>query len=193
MAKITTDIDIDFADRDSALVGMLHVPASKVANGKRSRHPTGVYFQDVPIDPITGQCALDFNDAGDKGYFKIDFLNNTIYSGVRDENHLIELMKDPNWDLFLDINYVSRLAHIHGEFELVSKFMPISVEDLATIIALIRPAKRHLINKPRHEIMSEIWAQSSDGYQYKRSHAIAYAMSIVVQLNLLCENSSLCR
>lgn len=190
MARVTTDIDIDFADRDSALAGLIHVPASKFSNGKRSKHPTGVYFQDVPIDPISGQCALDFHDAGASGYFKIDFLNNTIYAGVRDERHLIDLMRDPDWSLFCDKNYVSRLAHIHGEYDLVSDFAPTSVEELAVVIALIRPAKRHLINKPRHEIFNDIWTLSPDGYQYKRSHAIAYAMSIIVQLNLLCENET---
>jgi hypothetical protein len=186
MVKVTTDIDIDFADRDSALAGLLHVPASR----QKAKHPTGVYFQNVPTDPITTYCSMDYEIAGDQGYFKIDFLNNSIYADVRDEEHLISLMEDPDWDLFEHEEIVSMLAHIHDKFGLVSSIRPRCVEDLAVILALMRPGKRHLIGKPRAEIDAEIWQTGSEGYQFRRSHAIAYSVSIVVQLNLLCEKTA---
>ena len=88
--KVTTDIDIDFVDRDSVLLGLQHIAASTVRKNERVRHPSGVYFQDVPVDPIDGLAVPDYEEAGEQGYFKIDFLNNTVYSGIRDEDHLVQ-------------------------------------------------------------------------------------------------------
>lgn len=188
MTKVTTDIDIDFADRDTALDGLLHVAASMEQKDQRSRHPTGVYFQNIPIDPINGNSSLLYEDAADCGYFKIDFLNNSIYADVRDEEHLIELMEDPDWEMLEVPEIVSMLAHIHNSFGLVQTIQPKSVEDLSVVLALMRPGKRHLMGKTRAEIDAEIW-KASDGFVFKRAHAIAYAVSIVVQLNLLIEKT----
>ena len=66
---------------------------------------------------------------------------------------------------------------------------PRSIEDLAICIALPRPGKAHLINKPRSEINREIWMKT-DNYYFKKSHAIAYASAIVVQLNLMIEQAN---
>ena len=185
--KITTDIDIDFADRDSVLSGLFHVPAT-IRKKYKNKHPSGVYFQDIPVDPIDGLAVLDYEDAGEQGYFKIDFLNNKVYSGIRDEDHLINLLNtEPYWELLEDSYVVEQLAHIHSSYGIVTKIRPKSIEDLAIVLALMRPAKKHLLGSSREEIDAEIWKVSNDGFQFKRSHAIAYAASIVVQLNLFCE------
>lgn len=189
MTKVTTDIDIDFADRDTALSGLLHVAASMEQKGQIARHPTGVYFQNIPTDPFTGYSSLNYEQAADTGYFKIDFLNNSIYGDVRDEEHLIALMADPDWEMLEVEEIVSMLAHIHNSFGLVSQIRPQSVDDLAVILALMRPGKRHLMGRPRADIDAEIWKAGDDGFVFKRAHAIAYAVSIVVQLNLLCEKT----
>lgn len=189
MTKVTTDIDIDFADRDKALEGLMHVAASMEQKGQPSRHPTGVYFQNVPIDPISGNSAFDYEQAAENGYFKIDFLNNSIYADVRDEEHLIELMQDPDWDMLDVPEIVEMLAHIHNSFGLVQSIQPRSVEDLSVVLALMRPGKRHLMGKPRSVIDAEIW-KISEAFTFKRAHAIAYAVSIVVQLNLLIEKTA---
>jgi len=190
MTKVNTDIDIDFADRDSALQGLMHVAASMEQKGQLSRHPTGVYFQNIPTDPITGYSAFNYEQAADNGYFKIDFLNNSIYADVRDEEHLISLMADPDWDMLEVPEIVEMLAHIHNSFGLVSQVRPKSVDDLAVILALMRPGKRHLMGRPRAEIDAEIWKAGQDGFVFKRAHAIAYAVSIVVQLNLIVEKTA---
>ena len=187
MARVTTDIDIDFADRDSALAGLMHVAASMEQKNTVARHPTGVYFQNVPVDPLTGFCSLTYEEAAENGYFKIDFLNNTLYDGVRDEEHLIALTTDPDWEMLEVEEIVGMLAHIHSSFGIVKAIRPQSVEDLAVVLALMRPGKRHLMGKTRTEIDAEIWKPNADGFVFKRAHAIAYAVSIVVQLNLLCE------
>ena len=59
------------------------------------------------------------------------------------------------------------------------------------ILAIIRPAKKHLMGKPFDEIEKTVWDKPSDGeYYFKKAHAIAFATAIVVQLNLICENAS---
>jgi DNA polymerase III alpha subunit len=67
---------------------------------------------------------------------------------------------------------------------------PRSVEQLAMVLALIRPGKRHLIGKIWPAVESEIWKLSNDGeYVFKKSHAIGYALAIVVQMNLMIEEA----
>jgi hypothetical protein len=190
MSRVTTDIDIDFPDRDAALIGLMHVAASMEQKGQPARHPTGVYFQNVPTDPLTTFSSLTYEEAAECGYFKVDFLNNSIYAKVRDEDHLIALMADPEWDMLEVEEIVSMLAHIHSSFGMVKAIRPKNVDDLAVVLALMRPGKRHLMGKPRAEIDAEIWRPGNDGFVFKRAHAIAYAVSIVVQLNLLCEQTA---
>lgn len=191
MSTITTDIDIDFADRLKALAGLTHVPAMRNEHGRKIRHPSGVYFQAVPVDPFTNLCAFDFNEAAELGYFKIDFLNNSLYEGVRDEDHLDELLnREPPWEAFEDVDFVQELAHIRDHFGIVKSIRPKNIEDLAVVLALIRPGKKHLRFQPREVIDREIWEPGTDGYTFKRAHAIAFAASIVVQLNLMIERLS---
>jgi len=186
--KVNTDIDIDFADKDSALNGLMYIPAAIQLGGDRKKHPSGVYFQNIPSDPIDGCATLEYETAEKLGFFKIDFLNNSIYADVRDEDHLIELAEtEPDWSLFEHVEIVEDLAHIGRHFGIVSAIKPKSVEDLAVILALMRPGKRHLAYRPRHEIDAEVWTPSTDGFIFKRAHAIAYAVSIIVQLNIMCE------
>jgi hypothetical protein len=189
MSIVTTDIDIDFADPRKALEGLTHVPSMmKNKKGESQRHPSGVYFQNVPKDPLTGLCSLEYDQATELGYFKIDFLSNTLYEGVKDEDHLNRLLNiDPDWSLLDHSEIVSDLAHIHNHFGVVQAIRPKSIDDLAVVLALMRPGKRHLLGRSRAEIDAEIWDQSEEGFTFKRAHAIAYAASIVVQLNLICE------
>ena len=187
MSKVNTDIDIDFVDRDSALVGLHSISAVMTQRDQVIKHPSGVYFQDIPINPITGYAAFEYEQASELGYFKIDFLNNSIYTGIRDDDHLTELVnREPDWEIFEIEEIVAKLAHIHSSFGLVSIIKPKNIEDLATILALMRPGKRHLIGSPRDFIEQEIW-KTSDEFSFKKSHAIAYATSIIVQLNLICD------
>ena len=100
--KIVTDIDIDFSDRDAALDGLLHVPASMIKDGQLKKHTVGAYFHAVPTDPLTGLSSLEYREAEERGYFKIDLLNLSIYKQVRDEAHLNELIEqEPLWEMIL--------------------------------------------------------------------------------------------
>jgi DNA polymerase III alpha subunit len=186
------DIDIDFLDRERALKVFDHTVASRLDNNKLVKHNTGVYLHDVPVDPISGLCAIPYGEAESLGYFKIDFLNVGMYNGVRDEEHLIQLMEtEPLWDLLLQDEFADLLFHLNGHGAILRKTCPTSVEELAAVLAMIRPAKRNLIGKPWPEIMKEVWTKpGTDEYYFKKSHATAYAVAIVVQMNLICEQIS---
>lgn len=181
-----TDIDIDFADRKKVLDLFQHVPASIEPDKK---HNTGVYFHEMPQDPITGLSTVDYKTAEDMGYFKIDCLNVSIYKGVRDEQHLNNLMeKQPLWELLEHKEFVDKVFHLSGHHKLLQQLKPSSIDQLAATLAIIRPAKRHLAGLPWTTIMEQVWIKPSDGeYYFKKAHAIAYAVSVVVHMNLLCE------
>lgn len=192
MSKISTDIDIDFKNRNDALAVLPHISASMINQGKTARHNTGVYFQNIPVDPLTGLASIPYGKAEDMGYFKIDFINNSVYENVKNTEHLDKLMSmEPSWELLDDPDVVSMLAHIHSHFDVVSTIKPKSVEDLAVVLALIRPGKKHLLNKTRSEIDAEVWLPPTDGsYTFKKSHSFSYAVSIVVQLNSIVEQAN---
>ena len=181
------DVDIDFYDRDNTLKLFKHTPASMIKEGKSEKHKTGVYFHAVPEHPVTGHASLDYKQAEDRGYFKIDCLNVNIYKDVKSEQELVELMiQEPDWDMLSDQKTVENLFHLNGHFRIVSALKPKTIEQLAAVLAIIRPAKRHLMHKDWNAIMAEVWVRPTDGsYFFKKSHAVAYAQAIVVQMNLM--------
>ena len=183
------DIDIDFADRTNVLDIIKHIPAS-LEDGKK--HNTGVYCHKIPVNPLTSNASVSYKEAEDRGYFKIDFLNVSIYKNVKDEKHLIQLMEaEPLWDLLEQDEFVNLLFHVNGHGNVLRSMKPRSVEELAACLAIIRPAKKYLIGKQWSEVLSEVWVKpTTDDYYFKKAHAIAYAMAIVVQMNLICEGIS---
>ena len=184
------DVDIDFYDRDGILKLFKHAPASIIKDDKIEKHKTGVYFHAVPTDPIDGQATLDYKKAEERGYFKIDCLNVNIYKDVKSEQELVELMiQEPDWEMLKDATVVENLFHLNGHFNIVSKLEPKTIEQLAAVLAIIRPAKRHLMHKDWVDIMKEVWIKPADGsYFFKKSHAVAYAQAIVVQMNLISKD-----
>ena len=196
MAYNRGDIDIDFSDRDQALVEMPHITASIIKDGKITKHNTGVYFHTVPTDPVTGFCSWDYEDAEQKGMYKIDMLNVSIYSMIRDENHLMDLMSRPlDWRLFEYPEFVANLFHLGNYGDLTSKVKPKSIEDISMLLALIRTGKKHLqercIQFGFSSIADEIWTHDkSGGYEFKKAHGISYSVLVYVHANLLVEQLS---
>lgn len=186
---MSADIDIDFFDRDLILSKVSHICASKEFG---IPHNTGVYLQQIPTDPLTNLSSIDYKEADARGYFKIDFLNVGIYKDVKSEQHLIELMNtEPIWDLLLQDDFSSLLFHVNGYGSILRKMEPKTVEQLAAVLAMIRPAKKHLIGLPWQEVMEKVWVKpENDEYYFKKSHAHAYAVAIAVQMNLICEQLS---
>ena len=180
------DIDIDFADRNDLLDKLKHRVA-KLDNGKK--HNTGVYFTEIPHNPVDNLATIDYDEAEERKYFKIDFLNVFIYKQVKDEDHLVKLMsKEPLWDLLTEAEFSNQLFHVGEHSTLLKKLSPKSIQQLAATLAIIRPAKRHLENETWDNIMKQVWVKPKDGsYFFKKAHAVAYAHAIVVHMNLICE------
>ena len=183
------DIDIDFADRDIILSQIKHRVA-KLDTDKK--HNTGVYVTECPHNPVDNLSTVDYKTAEERGYFKLDFLNVSIYKDVRNEAHLTELMeREPIWQLLEHEDFSENVFHLSGHGALLKQLKPQSVEQLAATLAIIRPAKRHLANHSWQTIMKEVWTKPTDGaYFFKKAHAISYAIAVVVHMNLLCEKLS---
>ncbi len=191
--KFKSDIDIDVANRDHALSLLGYTAATIVKDGERSKHNTGVYFTQIPVDPLNGRSSLDHHEAEDRGYVKIDVLNVGLYSQVKSEQHLTELMtQDPAWDRLYDRTFFDQLIHVNGHYDTLIKFPEAvnSIPRLAMFLAVIRPAKRHLIGRTWREVAETIWEKPADNaYYFKKSHAVAYANLVVVNMNLLNQAS----
>lgn len=183
---VNTDIDIDLPDRASIVKKLNHIPASILKDHEVRKHNSGVYLQNIPINPLTDTATYDYREAEKLGYFKVDFLNNSVYTGIKSEEELNELMKEPNWELLTRKDIVESLPHIHDYYKVVRAIEPKSVEDLAILIALLRPAKHYLLGEDWDKVKREIWQPPRDSeYYFKKSHSISYAMLIVVALNRL--------
>jgi len=188
------DIDIDFANRDNILSSIEHVRARgrKESTEGPVAHTTGIYVHRIPHDPVTNIAGIDYKTAEERGYFKIDFLNVGIYENIKSEAHLIQLMEtEPLWDLLLQDDFVNLLFHVNGHGSILRQMAPKSIEELAAVLAMIRPAKRYLIGKDWTTVMTEVWTKpENDDYYFKKSHAVAYATAVVVQMNQICEGIS---
>jgi hypothetical protein len=184
-----TDIDLDFLDRSDILSKIKHVPAF-TKDGKK--HNTGVYCQKIPKNPLTGTASFDYEIAEERGYFKIDFLNVSAYKGVRDEEHLNHLLnQEPVWELMYEKDVCDKLFHVNGHHKLLAELKPKTILELAMVLALIRPGKKHLLpickEKGFSAIENDIWVKTSDSYYFKKGHALGYSSLIIVQLNLICQ------
>jgi hypothetical protein len=199
MGEFVPDVDIDFADRDLALSEVFHIPASRYDPNKKDlmRHNVGVYFQNIPRDPLTQLASIPYEEAEELGYFKVDFLNLAIYKSVRDEAHLQELMdREPMWEM-LEVQEISdQLFQLGGVIdgipthELLGAYKPKSVMELAMFLALIRPRKKHLIGLEWADVEADIWTPGDDSlYGFKKGHAVSYAHVVIMQMNLLVEQT----
>jgi len=186
--KFKSDIDIDFADREQVISLLNVTQASILRNGEMVKHNTGVYATDIPQDPFTSQASIDYDVAEDRGYVKLDFLNVNLYKQVRDEEHLLELMREPDWAKLYDPDFCAQLMHVNAHYDTLIK-MPEAVNTiprLAMFLAIIRPAKRHLVGKTWKEVAETVWDKPDDDtYYFKKAHAIAYSNLVVVNMNLL--------
>jgi hypothetical protein len=183
------DIDIDFADREQALKLIKHTTAAISDDSGFKKHNTGIYSTAIPYNPLTGLSTIDYKEAEKRGYFKIDFLNVGVYKDIQTEEELDRLMNtEPLWDLLLQDEFTDLLFHINGHGSVLREMKPTSIEQLAAVLAVIRPAKRYLIGKEWSLIEAEVWQKpEGDEYYFKKAHAVSYATAIVVQMNKICE------
>ena len=187
------DIDIDCKNRDNILEYFYHKKASIIKDNKISKHNTGVYFHDVPIDPLTNLCSIDYKEASNRGYFKIDLLNINVYNEIESEEHLNKLLnKTPLWEMLEEWEIVQNLFQINSPvtFNIIKKNPPKNINELAILIALIRPPMKHLVGKSYEEIEKHIWNIDEEQKRkgaFRKSHAYAYAHVVLIQMNLILE------
>ena len=187
--KFNSDIDIDFGDRDKILEHIKHIPAAMRKANPMRKHATGIHVTDIPYDAINNMANIDYSVAESRGYLKLDLLNVHVYDKVRDEKHLIDLMCEPNWDKLNDKDFVEKLIHLGNHYQSIQRMPePIdSIPRLAMFLAIIRPAKKHLIGLPWKEVTKTVWDKNDEGYSFKKSHSVGYAHLVVVHMNLLEE------
>ena len=185
---MSADIDLDLADRDQLLTLIQAIPAQQQHQGQLRRHNSGVYVTDIPYDPVNQCAAIDYEVAEQKGYFKIDLLNMSVYQLIKSPEHYQEmLIKEPPWErLWTDPDWNKKLVHIGNYTDLLKSMKPDSIPRMAAFISIIRPGKSYLQNQPWEEVFKSVWdGNDSRGFVFKKSHAISYAMLVTLHMNLL--------
>ena len=191
---MSADIDIDFADRDLVLDLIQHTPARQLVQGQVRRHNSGVYVTDIPRDPINGCAAIDYEQAEQRGYFKIDLLNMSVYQLVKNPAHYQEMLSAaPPWDrLWQDTAWAQQLVHVGNYADLLRNMRPSTIPQMAAFISIIRPGKAHLQNQAWANVFASVWdGDDSQGYTFKKSHSLSYAMLVVLHMNLLNQDVEL--
>ena len=187
---MSADIDIDFADREQLLKLIRATPARQTTQGQTRKHNSGVYVTDIPYDPVHQCAAIDYEQAEQLGYFKIDLLNMSVYQLIKSPEHYQEMLdKEPNWSrLWTDAEWAKQLVHVGNYTDLLASMKPDSIPRMAAFISIIRPGKAHLQNKPWAEVFASVWdGDSSQGFTFKHSHAISYAALVALHMNLLSQ------
>jgi len=185
---MSADIDLDFADRNKILSLIQHTPARHLHQEQVRRHNSGVYVTDIPYDPVNQCAALDYESAEARGYFKIDFLNMSVYQLIRDQAHYDQLLaQDPDWTrLWRDRAWAGQLIHVGNYQDLLIKMKPDSIPRMAAFISVIRPGKAHLQGLSWDQVFDSVWnGDASRGYTFKKAHAISYAALVALHMNLL--------
>ena len=185
---MSADIDLDLADRNLLLDLIQAVPARQWHQGQVRRHNSGVYVTDIPYDPVNECAAIDYETAEQRGYFKIDLLNMSVYQLVKSPEHYAEMLaKEPPWSrLWTDAEWARQLVHVGNYTELLKDMRPDSIPRMAAFIAIIRPGKSHLQNQPWSEVFKTVWdGDDSKGFVFKHSHSISYAALVALHMNLL--------
>ena len=185
---MSADIDLDLADREQVLKLIRATPARQLHQGQVRRHNSGVYVTDIPYDPVNQCAAIDYEAAEQRGYFKIDLLNMSVYQLIKSPEHYKEMLTiTPPWErLWTDPDWAKQLVHIGNYTDLLRSMRPNSIPRMAAFISIIRPGKAHLQNKPWNTIFESVWdGDDSRGFVFRHSHAISYAALVSLHMNLL--------
>ena len=149
----------------------------------------------MPYDPINDCASIDYEQAEQRGYIKIDFLNVNVYKLIRDQEHYEEMLnKEPPWHRLQEQAFVEKLIHVANHHKLLYKMGGAvnSIARMAMFLALIRPGKRHLQTESWSQIGKEIWTVPTDGsYYFKKAHAVSYAVLVALHMNLIDEQDNI--
>jgi DNA polymerase III alpha subunit len=185
------DVDIDVNSKfDPLKVFPGAVKASLYKDKKLSPHPCGVYFQEIAIDPITRLAAIPYEAAEELGAFKVDFLHLHVYDHFSSREEIKEFLKiPPDWALLQIPSVVRQLFQLSKHEDILAQVKPSSIMELGDVLALIRPQKRFLLKyylADRTKARSLLYSRdAAEGYAFKKAHAVAYALVVVLQLHLI--------
>ena len=157
------------------------------------RHNSGVYVTDIPYDPVNACAAIDYEQAEQLGYFKIDLLNMSVYQLISDPLHYQQILDlEPPWSrLWTDPAWAQQLVHIGNYTGLLETMRPDSIPRMAAFISIIRPGKAHLQGRPWDQVFASVWdGDVSQGFVFKQSHAISYAALVALHMNLLNQSDA---
>jgi len=190
---MSADIDIDVPDRTAVLKLIQHTAARQLHQGQVRKHNSGIYVTDIPRDIPNGCAAIDYESAEQRGYFKIDLLNMSVYQLIHDPAHYASMLAaTPPWQrLWADTAWASQLVHVGNYTDLLNTMRPDSIPRMAAFISVIRPGKAHLQNRPWPEVFAEVWnGDDSRGYTFKKSHSVSYAALVALHMNLLNQDAA---
>lgn len=162
-------------------------------------HPSGYFIgsdeYEVAIDPDTGLTAIEAKEGEEIGYYKVDLLTNTVYDRFQNKQQILDIVENEEnhkWHLLMNKDVVERLPHIHKHFTTVRQVAPTSIQELADVLALIRPGKSDLLEDylaDREKTRKRLYKRPLGGGMYfKKSHSIAYATAILVAMSDTTEN-----
>lgn len=183
------DIDIDTPTSFNPQIIFTDWPRASIEdNGVLRKHPCGVYPQKIAVDPVTKLAAIPYDAAEDLGFLKLDFLHLNLLEGLTRAEIEEFVTLEPDWTLLQQPSVHSKLFQLAKHGDLLCDLKPKSVEELADIMALIRPGKKNylaLYKKNKIECRKILFAPDDTGYSFKRSHALAYSFNVVIQLHLI--------
>lgn len=185
---MSADIDIDVPDRERVMSLISHTRAAIRKQGTVRSHNSGIYVTDIPYDPINQCAAIDYQEAEQRGYFKIDLLNQSVYQLVRNPQHFEQVLNQPvPWSrCWEDVDWAKQLVHVGGYVDLLTDMQPNSIARMAAFISIIRPGKAHLQRQPWDQVFPTVWdGDDSRGFVFKKSHAISYAHLVALHMRLL--------
>lgn len=190
MSIAAFDVDIDFPPSFDPLEYFPHwTKCSMVRNEVLTPHPCGVHPQAMARDAVTGLAAVPYEQAEELGFFKLDMLHLNVYQHFSSREEILALLEiEPDWSLLLSPGAVAKLLQLGKHIDLLQKIRPSNVEELADVLALIRPGKMELLPlylKEKPTARKILYSKGKDGYSFKKSHAHAYALVIILQLHLI--------
>jgi DNA polymerase III alpha subunit len=97
------------------------------------------------------------------------------------------LATTPVWQrLWTDSEWAGQLVHVGNYTALLKEMKPDSIQRMAAFISIIRPGKAHLQNQPWDRVFESVWdGDASQGYTFKKAHALSYSMLVALHMNLL--------
>lgn len=186
------DIDIDLAnpDRVRDLFKNKITPALQIEQGEVKQHLVGVYFQTIPKDKETGIAAIPPDEAIKFGFLKVDLLSLKLLKYFESKQEIKNILKkDPDWSMLEKKEIVEQLFQLHNHFKIVAKVKPKSIEEIADTLALIRPNKRKYLEeylKNKDVVRKVLYVREpEDKSSFKKSHAVAYALLVALNLHLI--------